>query len=92
MSRAIDVVHLSGDEYDRLMDEREILRKECERAWGEVDAASASLKKCQNDLMEALNALGQIVTMADRAIGCSPSEQDDYLVMISESARKVALR
>jgi len=26
MSRSIDVVRLSGDEYDRLMDEREILR------------------------------------------------------------------
>lgn len=38
MSRAIDVVHLSGDEYDRLMDEREILRQEAERAWKEVDA------------------------------------------------------
>jgi hypothetical protein len=30
------------------------------------------IKKLENDLMEALNALGQIVTMADRAIGCSP--------------------
>lgn len=38
MSRHLDVVHLSGDEYDRLMDEREILRQECERAWKEVDA------------------------------------------------------
>ena len=38
MSRAIDVVHLSGDEYDRLMDEREILRQEASRAWREVDA------------------------------------------------------
>lgn len=38
MSRAIDVVHLSGDEYDRLMDERELLRQEAARAWREVDA------------------------------------------------------
>ena len=38
MSRAIDVVRLSGDEYDRLMDEREILLQEASRAWREVDA------------------------------------------------------
>jgi hypothetical protein len=38
MSRSIDVVRLSGDEYDRLMDEREILRQEAARAWREVDA------------------------------------------------------
>jgi Mg2+ and Co2+ transporter CorA len=50
------------------------------------------IKKLENDLMEALNALGQIVTMADRAIGCSPSEQDDYLASISDAARNVALR
>lgn len=37
MSRAADVVRLSGDEYDRLMDEREILRQEAARAWREVD-------------------------------------------------------
>lgn len=37
MTRAVDVVRLSGDEYDRLMDEREILRQEAARAWREVD-------------------------------------------------------
>lgn len=37
MTRAADVVRLSGDEYDRLMDEREILRQEAARAWREVD-------------------------------------------------------
>ena len=37
MTRAADVVRLSGDEYDRLMDEREILRQEATRAWREVD-------------------------------------------------------
>lgn len=31
-------MNLSGDEYDRLMDEREILRQEASRAWREVDA------------------------------------------------------
>lgn len=40
MSRAADVIKLSGDEYDRLMDEREILRQEAERAWREVDFIS----------------------------------------------------
>lgn len=38
MSRHLDVVNLTGDEYDRLMDEREILRQEASRAWREVDA------------------------------------------------------
>lgn len=37
MTRAADVVRLSGYEYDRLMDEREILRQEAARAWREVD-------------------------------------------------------
>lgn len=46
MSRSIDVVRLSGDEYDRLMDEREILRQEKARAWREVCALA-------NDLGEA---------------------------------------
>ena len=50
------------------------------------------VKRLENDLMESLNALGKIVTMADRAIGCSPSEQDDYLADISDTARKVAMR
>ena len=100
MSRHLDVVNLSGDEYDRLMDELESLRKNCEQAWSEVDAVAKMrdalgaviLNKRENDLTEALNALGQIVTMADRAIGCSPSEQDDYLTKISDLARKVAIR
>lgn len=50
------------------------------------------VKRLENDLMESMNALGKIVTMADRAIGCSPSEQDDYLTDISDTARKVAMR
>jgi len=37
ITRTADVVRLSGDEYDRLMDEREILRQEAARAWREVD-------------------------------------------------------
>ena len=37
MTRTADVVRLSGDEYARLMDEREILRQEAARAWREVD-------------------------------------------------------
>ena len=56
------------------------------------DAIGKALNKRENDLMEALNALGQILTMADRAIGCSPSEQDNYLVQISDLARKVAMK
>lgn len=40
MSRIGDVVRLNGDEYDRLMDEKEILRQECERAWREVEFIS----------------------------------------------------
>lgn len=50
------------------------------------------VKRIENDLMDALNALGRIVTMADRAIGCSPSEQDDYLAGISDLARGVAMK
>ena len=37
MTRTADVVRMSGDEYGRLMDEREILRQEASRAWREVD-------------------------------------------------------
>lgn len=55
-------------------------------------ALGSTLKKRENDLMEALNALGQIMTMADRAIGLDAAEQDNYLAKISDLARKVAVR
>jgi len=58
MSRAIDVVHLSGDEYDRLMDEREILRQEAERAWREVAVVVARLAL-------GLGLLGEVEKMRD---------------------------
>jgi hypothetical protein len=50
------------------------------------------VKKLENDLMEALNALGLIVTVADQGIGESPSKQDKVLAVISDTARRIALR
>jgi len=48
MSRSIDVVRLSGDEYDRLMDEREILRPLSKlRSVAEMPAAGTVNRYCR---------------------------------------------
>lgn len=85
----VDVIARQRDEHARW---RQDLADKLDEVERHRDAIGRALNKRENDLMEALNALGQIVTMADRAIGCSPSEQDDYLAKISDLARKVALR
>jgi hypothetical protein len=66
MSRSIDVVRLSGDEYDRLMDEREILRQEAARAWREVDAIARErdvLARTVNAQEAALSKLRSVAEM-----------------------------
>jgi len=65
MSRAIDVVHLSGDEYDRLMDEREILRQEAERAWREVDAIAKERDDHNRWRKDLADKLGEVEKMRD---------------------------
>jgi FtsZ-binding cell division protein ZapB len=65
MSRAIDVVRLSGDEYDRLMDEREILRQEAARAWREVDAIAKERDDHHRWRKELADQLGKVERQRD---------------------------
>ena len=65
MSRAIDVVRLSGDEYDRLMDEREILRQEASRAWREVDAIAKERDDHHRWRKELADDLGEVEKQRD---------------------------
>jgi hypothetical protein len=65
MSRAIDVVRLSGDEYDRLMDEREILRQEATRAWREVDAIAKERDDHHRWRKELADQLGEVEKQRD---------------------------
>jgi FtsZ-binding cell division protein ZapB len=65
MSRAIDVVRLSGDEYDRLMDEREILRQEASRAWREVDAIAKERDEHHRWRKELADELGEVERVRD---------------------------
>lgn len=65
MSRAIDVVHLSGDEYDRLMDERELLRQEAARAWREVDAIAKERDDHHRWRKDLADQLGEVEKQRD---------------------------
>ena len=65
MSRSIDVVRLSGDEYDRLMDEREILRQEAARAWREVDAVARERDHHHRRRKELADGLGEAEKQRD---------------------------
>lgn len=65
MSRATDVVHLSGDEYDRLMDERELLRQEAARAWREVDAIAKERDDHHRWRKDLADQLGEVEKQRD---------------------------
>ncbi len=65
MSRAIDVVRLSGDEYDRLMDGREILRQEAARAWREVDVIAKERDDHHRWRKELADQLGDVEKQRD---------------------------
>lgn len=65
MSRSLDVVRLSGDEYDRLMDEREILRQEASRAWREVDAIAKERDDHHRWRKELADTLGEVEKQRD---------------------------
>lgn len=65
MSRAIDVVRLSGDEYDKLMDEREILRQEAARAWREVDVIAKNRDDHHRWRKELADKLGEVEKQRD---------------------------
>lgn len=90
MSRHLDVVNLTGDEYDRLMDEREILRKDCERAWNEVDTtakkrdAALIALRAYRILLVAVNAM-----MAPLGFHGTISARDDRVQAVMDALAQV---
>ena len=77
MSRNIDVVRLSGDEYDRLMDEREILRQEASRAWSEVDAIAKERDdhhRWRKELADDLDEVEKIRDVLARTVNTQEAE------------------
>ena len=94
MTRAADVVRLSGDEYDRLMDEREILRQEAARAWREVDFIAKERTehfkwrtKLANDLMLLRNAVDAM--MAPLGYHGTISARDDRVQAVMDALEYV---
>ena len=81
MSRTIDVVRLSGDEYDRLMDEREILRQEVERAWREVDTIAKERDEHRRWQKELADNLGEVEMIRD-ALARTVNTQDAELQVL----------
>ena len=81
MSRAADVVRLSGDEYDRLMDEREILRQEAARAWREVDFIAKERTEHLEWRTKLANDLDECERIRD-ALGRTLNKRENDLMLL----------
>lgn len=81
MTRAADVVRLSGDEYDRLMDEREILRQEAARAWREVDFIAKERTEHLEWRTKLANDLDECERMRD-ALARALNKRENDLMML----------
>lgn len=81
MTRAADVVRLSGDEYDRLMDEREILRQEATRAWREVDFIAKERTEHLEWLTKLANDLDECERMRDTLARTLNKRENDLMLL-----------
>lgn len=81
MTRTIDVVRLSGDEYDRLMDEREILRQEAARAWREVDFIAKERTEHLEWRTKLANDLDECERIRD-ALGRALNKRENDLMLL----------
>ena len=81
MTRAADVVRLSGDEYDRLMDEREILRQEAARAWREVDFIAKERTEHLEWRTKLANDLDECERIRD-ALGRALNKRENDLMLL----------
>ena len=81
MTRAADVVRLSGDEYDRLMDEREILRQEAARAWREVDFIAKERTEHLEWRTKLANDLDECERMRDTLARTLNKRENDLMLL-----------
>ena len=81
MTRAADVVRLSGYEYDRLMDEREILRQEAARAWREVDFIAKERTEHLEWRTKLANDLDECERIRD-ALGRALNKRENDLMLL----------
>lgn len=81
MTRAADVVRLSGDEYDRLMDEREILRQEATRAWREVDFIAKERTEHLEWRTKLANDLDECERMRDTLARTLNKRENDLMLL-----------
>ena len=81
MTRAADVVRLRGDEYDRLMDEREILRQEATRAWREVDFIAKERTEHLEWLTKLANDLDECERMRDTLARTLNKRENDLMLL-----------
>ena len=81
MTRAVDVVRLSGDEYDRLMDEREILRQEATRAWREVDFIAKERTEHLEWRTKLANDLDECERMRDTLARTLNKRENDLMLL-----------
>lgn len=81
MTRAADVVQLRGDEYDRLMDEREILRQEATRAWREVDFIAKERTEHLEWRTKLANDLDECERMRDTLARALNKRENDLMML-----------
>ena len=81
MTRAADVVRLSGDEYDRLMDEREILRQGATRAWREVDFIAKERTEHLEWRTKLANDLDECERMRDTLARTLNKRENDLMML-----------
>lgn len=81
MTRAADVVRLSGDEYDSLMDEREILRQEATRAWREVDFIAKERTEHLEWRTKMANDLDECERMRDTLARTLNKRENDLMLL-----------
>lgn len=81
MTRAADVVRISGDEYDRLMDEREILRQEAARAWREVDFIAKERTEHLEWRTKLANDLDECERMRDTLARTLNKRENDLMLL-----------
>jgi chromosome segregation ATPase len=81
MTRAADVVRLRGDEYDRLMDEREILRQEAARAWREVDFIAKERTEHLEWRTKLANDLDECERMRDTLARTLNKRENDLMLL-----------
>jgi chromosome segregation ATPase len=72
---------MNGDEYDRLMDEREILRQEAARAWREVDFIAKERTEHLEWRTKLANDLDECERMRDTLARTLNKRENDLMLL-----------